>query len=648
MRLRTQILIGVSGLLAILGVLLFGVVSPYVRSTFATLEDAELRQDVARAKNAICAELASLESTADDWGAWEDTASFVRGEAPGYVEKSLPLTMLANLRLHFMVFFDQSGQTVFSRGFDVERSEEVSLSDAALAALRHAREGLRPPSEVASYAAVLDLDGVYGLVAFHPILNNQHELPSSGTVAVGRLLDAAVVRGLSSQVQLPLSIHRLGDPGLPAAVAAGTWELGEDVVRPLDEQEVAGYALWPETGGVPAVVSFVVPRTVFQAGQRTLRYLTATFVTALAALGVGVLLFVNYRVLSRTSRLTTDVTQIAESKNPTARVAVEGRDELAGLGRHINRMLASIEDSRAALERSEKRYRNLFESSPDPIYITTLDGAFIDVNQALLDLFGYPRDELMVLSAGALYARSGDREEFRTAIRKRGFVASYPVALRKKHGTIAECLLTSIVEDAPDGTGLVYQGIIRDVTEVLQQQEKLEYLATHDPLTGLLTRGALYDLLSLEIASSTRSLGQLAIFYLDLDRFKEVNDALGHAAGDRLLQQVAERLREALRASDVVARLGGDEFVALLPNIRSPFDAETVADKILHALRDAFHVDGHHHDLSASIGIALFPDDGENGAHLLQKADAAMYAAKAAGRDGWRRYGHESPDPSPS
>jgi diguanylate cyclase (GGDEF)-like protein len=94
--------------------------------------------------------------------------------------------------------------------------------------------------------------------------------------------------------------------------------------------------------------------------------------------------------------------------------------------------------------------------------------------------------------------------------------------------------------------------------------------------------------------------------------------------------------------------VGGDEFVALLPNIRSPFDAEAVADKILHALRGAFHVDGHQHDLSASIGIAFFPDDGENGAHLLQKADTAMYAAKTAGRDGWRRYGHGSPDTSPS
>jgi diguanylate cyclase (GGDEF)-like protein/PAS domain S-box-containing protein len=360
---------------------------------------------------------------------------------------------------------------------------------------------------------------------------------------------------------------------------------------------------------------------------------------ALAFLGGSFLYFLDRRVLARTARLTREVVQIAREQDTSRRVPSGGRDELARLGTSVNGMLASIEESRAALAQSERRYRNLFESSRDPIYITSEDGRFIDANHALVDLFGYMREEIMTMTAGEVYVHPEDRDAFRDAIHEKGFVASYPVTLKKRDGTHVRCLLTSNVEEAPDGTGRMYQGIIRDVTELLRNQEKLSFLATHDPLTGLLTRGALDDVMKLEIARAMRNLERLAVFYLDLDRFKEVNDTHGHAAGDRVLQEVGARLREALRASDTVARLGGDEFVALLPGIDSPRDAEIAADKILQALRDSFAIAGDGSlGLSVSIGIALFPDDGESSVHLLQRADAAMYIAKTEGRDGWRRY----------
>jgi diguanylate cyclase (GGDEF)-like protein len=209
--------------------------------------------------------------------------------------------------------------------------------------------------------------------------------------------------------------------------------------------------------------------------------------------------------------------------------------------------------------------------------------------------------------------------------------------------------LTSILEAPSGGTERVYQGIIRDVTELLRQQEKLTFLATHDPLTGLLTRGALDDVLRLEIARAMRNLERLAVFYLDLDRFKEVNDTHGHAAGDRVLQEVSVRLRDALRASDTIARLGGDEFVVLLPGIDNPKDVEIAAEKILRALRDSFAIeDDGSLGLSASIGIAVYPDDADSSTHLLQNADAAMYMAKTEGRDAWRRYVRRPHGPSRS
>jgi len=154
--------------------------------------------------------------------------------------------------------------------------------------------------------------------------------------------------------------------------------------------------------------------------------------------------------------------------------------------------------------------------------------------------------------------------------------------------------------------------------------------------------------LSLEVARAIRNLDRLAVLYLDLDRFKEVNDTRGHAEGDRVLQKVAMRMRDTLRASDSVARLGGDEFVALLPGIDSPKDAERAAEKLLEGLRDSYGDADGAFDLSASIGIALFQDDGEDASLLLQKADAAMYAAKHLGRNRWNRYQQRADGPSRS
>ncbi len=648
MKLRMQVLIGILALGAIVVGVLFRLVIPHVRNSFEELEDKDVLAHVARTENAIRAELTALESTADDWGAWSDTAAFVRGEAPKYVEANLTDAIFENLRLSFMVFYDVSGRLVLARGFDLDSGAAVGPAPDVVDGVGRALTSLRPADETESSVRLLDLGGRYGLVAFHPVLNSQHAPPSEGVVVVGRVLTPREVARLAAQVELPLDIRPLSAETIPAGVVEALSGATGSVAWHRGTKEVEGYGLWMATGGAPAVLSFAIPRTMFEAGQRTLRYLTGALLALLGALGTAFLVFLNSRVLARTARLSRDVSRISVSNDRAERVSVTGKDELADLGTHVNGMLASIEKSSSALERSEKRYRNLFASSPDPIYITSIDGAFVDVNKAFVELFGYAKEEIMALPAGALYVHTEDRRAFRAAIENEGFVAGYPLTLRRKDGAHLRCLLTSIVEDSPDGTGRVYQGILRDVTELLRQQEKLEYLATHDPLTGLLTRGALDEVMKLEVARAVRNLERLAVFYLDLDKFKEVNDTLGHAAGDRLLQEVAVRLRESLRASDAVARLGGDEFVALLPGIESPRDAEIAAEKLLRALREAFRVNDYEHGLSASIGIALCPDDGESPKHLLQRADAAMYSVKTQGRDGWKRFGPAADAPSRS
>lgn len=178
----------------------------------------------------------------------------------------------------------------------------------------------------------------------------------------------------------------------------------------------------------------------------------------------------------------------------------------------------------------------------------------------------------------------------------------------------------------------------RDVTEQSQAEEKIRYQALHDLLTALPNRMLFSEQLSSALANANKHQGMLAVMFMDLDRFKTINDTLGHDVGDQLLQGVAQRLRSCLRETDTVARWGGDEFTLLLPQITDVKDATKLAQRILEALRPAFNLEGNYLHISNSIGIALYPDDGKDAETLLKNADAALYRAKEHGRNNYQLY----------
>jgi len=183
-----------------------------------------------------------------------------------------------------------------------------------------------------------------------------------------------------------------------------------------------------------------------------------------------------------------------------------------------------------------------------------------------------------------------------------------------------------------------FQSVSRDITEQVRTEEQLIYLAIHDALTGLPNRRLFNDHLSLELTHAHHNQQKLAVMLLDLDDFKEVNDALGHSVGDKLLQAVAHRLTSLLRRGDTVARMGGDEFVLLLPEMAQVEAAAEVAQKILEAVRLPIVFDGHELCITTSIGIAIYPEHGEDDDTLIKNAEIAMYRAKDQGRDQYRYY----------
>ena len=291
-----------------------------------------------------------------------------------------------------------------------------------------------------------------------------------------------------------------------------------------------------------------------------------------------------------------------------------------------------------ALRESEEKFRTLFEDSKDAIYIAARDGRFVDCNKAFLNLFGCTKKEALETRAEDLYFNKDDGRALTRSLQEKGAVRDYEVKLKRKDGHVMDCILTMSEKRTQDRVITGYQGIVRDITAFRRAEETVRHMAYHDALTGLPNRLLYGDRLSMALAQAKRNKERLAVAVIDLDKFKDVNDLLGHKAGDSLLKAAANRLSSVLRKSDTVARMGGDEFFLILSDIFGMEDAEAIAGKVVEAFRVSFLIEAHRLSVTTSLGIAVYPDDGDDADVLMKRADTAMYAAKRKGKNRYSRY----------
>jgi len=289
----------------------------------------------------------------------------------------------------------------------------------------------------------------------------------------------------------------------------------------------------------------------------------------------------------------------------------------------------------SSLRSSEARYSTLVNLSRDGIAALDAKLNFSFVNPRLARLLGYPEDSLIGTPFSKLWPPGEPAVRNRLLTRlQRGEPASYEQDLLTADGRT----LTAIVTDAPQqGKDGSLQGVILSVTDISERkasEERIRYLATHDSLTGLSNRASFLEQMNASLLMARRQHSRFALLYLDLDHFKEINDSLGHAAGDALLIETAQRLRHCLRASDLLARQGGDEFMALLHDMAGMNEALAVAEKIRRAVGAPVLLEGREALVSVSIGVALYPEHGTDLDSLTRRADAAMYRNKSFRRTG--------------
>ncbi len=298
------------------------------------------------------------------------------------------------------------------------------------------------------------------------------------------------------------------------------------------------------------------------------------------------------------------------------------------------------------LKELEKNYglaQKVIENATEAVVFTDAQGLILDVNNAYQTITGYRREELIGKNPNVLKSGRHDRQFYQNMwaeIKDKG-CWSGEVWDRRKDGEIyPKWLMINAMKDE-EGNATGYVGIFSDLSDQKKAEEKLEELSFYDPLTHLPNRVLFYDRLSVGISIAKREKHQLAVLLIDLDRFKIVNDSLGHNVGDELLELIAKRFLTLGRESDTVARLGGDEFAVLLPELHSAEDASVVAQNFIDALQEPFCLEGHCLNIGASIGVAIFPCDGMDVDGLIKRAELALYKAKEQGRNTYHYFSEE-------
>jgi len=328
------------------------------------------------------------------------------------------------------------------------------------------------------------------------------------------------------------------------------------------------------------------------------------------------------------------LTKYQERKLPMPSVPKVGKTELVHMygeviSKKLGEKLLELEAEREALRESEKRFRSIFESIQDLYYHTDNDGRVINISPSCFAITGYKPEEIIGQVSASFFADPCQRDELMQQLRQKGVVNDYEISLVKKNGSQRTASISSHLVFDGEHQLIGVEGTLRDITERKLAEAKMKHLALYDTLTGLPNHIFFHELLQ-QIIVSAEPKDSLALLFIGVDRFKAINETLGHPAGDRALQKVAKRLQKFAHEEIPVARLGGDVFVLLLTPLTDPQQPFRTAHAILEVFEAPLKLEGYAVDIELSIGIALYPDHGEDTDTLMVRTEAAMGAAKSS------------------
>ncbi|MBG6903394.1 diguanylate cyclase [Pseudomonas aeruginosa] len=569
---------------------------------------------------------------------WDASYDFIQRPNETFEQENLDHEMLDDLGFDFVLFLDDRGHLQLKQWSPPAPDQRVlfgapSASDQALLealqqrAIRLGALDFRGRTDH-SLSELLLVDNLPTLLVSVPISNNQGSAPAKGAILAGYFLDRERLANLREQMQADLQPRpniATDSTWMPLRSRSGSTH-NQALLSPrrfIGEHVQQVSVQYLSSSGEPQLrFDITKKRLLYIQGEKAINFfLGASLLVALGAFLVGYLALELW-VLRRVQRLNREVAEVGRNAH-SIRLSDFGNDELGQLAGEMNQMLER-------LEHSEARDRAILQSMRDGYFEMDVDGVILTVNPALCQLLGQTRETLI---GHPYYELLGEddlaraRQPFQRAMQS-GAGKTFAIPLQRADGSLGYFEATvSLIHDL-QGELRGYRGIVRDVSDQIAYQQQLLEMAYRDPLTGLGNRKAFDEQLGQALLRAGSGGSELALLYLDLDRFKEVNDRFGHDIGDALLRTVAERVRSTLRQPDKAYRLGGDEFAVLLEDSQEN-NPQRLAERLLAALVQPIALNGERIDfVTPSIGIALYPRHAGDAEGLVRAADSAMYEAK--------------------
>lgn len=639
MTLRKRLLWLFIPLLALTMLVAYGLSERILLSRFDRQDQVLLLNDAERLRSLLDYNLKRNLELVYSYSRWDDSYEFMQGTKPDFVRRNMDEESLIHMNFDFMVYLSEDNQVAAEQWLPPDLAEMLTAGGERPTSYESLRAAILQLSErlikrnaqqqiTSSSGQLLVVQGVPLMLVVSPITNNEGNTLPNGNIVAGHFIDAERLRSLKNQLA--------GDLQLVAPPADTTdWIYQAKVLDsslsgmqvsprrlPNDQRQEIDLLFENDLNEPGLTLQLGRNRQLFQEGQQAILFFLGLSVTV----GIGALLLIylslEYRVLRRLQRIHKEVALIGPN-NPLPRLSDQGRDELGQLAHGLNQMFERLAES-------ETRDQLILDSINDGYFEVDARGTLTRVNHALGKLLGYSSSEML----GKSYKWALQKEDVQRArdlliqARQARPDSVFAAPFKRRDGSLGyfETRLAFFYDRDNQVAGC--RGILRDISEQMAYQSQLLDMAYRDPLTGLGNRKAFAEQLQRSMDNMQRKQQSLALLYIDLDHFKEVNDQFGHDAGDALLITIAERLRNTLRQPDLVYRLGGDEFTLLL--IEADADsAVALAERLVNRLSQPFRQGDLQVDfVTPSIGIALFPQHASNADSLIKAADSAMYEAK--------------------
>ncbi|WCB46132.1 bifunctional diguanylate cyclase/phosphodiesterase [Nitratidesulfovibrio vulgaris] len=615
--------------------------------SFTRIETREALSATRQAQALLLASRDAMHRQCADWAAWDDSYEFVTRRDTDFVERNVTLQAFSDNDVDLMAFYDAQGQPILvrMRGADNSyfRDPPKDLTDA----LAPQGELGRKLANDAPFAGLLSLYEGPLFVSARPITRSTDPTRRGGWLVWGRYALGALPPFFSDLLPHAAQLFTPGSYDTPPQVAALFTSAAkrDPQVRPLDDSTMEGLAVLTDIKGDPGLaMRILMPREASEQGNKALMLFSLVILVGTALVAATAQVLFQKHVGRRAASLAADIERVRISgfRSP---LPADGDDEIAAIGHAINRLIRDREQAAHTLQENEAFFRLLYEQAPDAMLLL-LDESIASANDAAArllgvadrkDLLSHPLIEFFPpAQEGGIPSVEGfaRQVENTTPLGNRRFEWIF----MRSGGSEVPCEVT-LSPVMQRGRRMLHL-TARDISERKRNEAQITHLAFHDSLTGLANRVLFLDRLAHAIATCRRAPDRnFAVLFIDLDRFKVINDSLGHAAGDGLLSIIASAIAANIRETDTVARISGDEFTVLVHEPPSPRFAIKMARRILERIKQPLTIEGFELVISASMGIVIGNSGYTDPHQVLRDADIAMYKAKRAGKDKLRVFG---------